>query len=104
LHMTAHTHTSVRTQEAVRNWDGLFFPTYQSAQILLPQISTSVKVGSDDKAVEEWLRVQNSHSYKEGIGAPIIGTGLLKFMVIMQKNVVCGTSFCLSYECVKRIM
>jgi hypothetical protein len=42
--------------------------------------SVGKRFGSNDKAIEEWLQVQNSLSYKKGIDAVLTGTRLLKFV------------------------
>jgi hypothetical protein len=41
-----HTHTSLETQEAIRIL-GLFFPTHQTAQILLPENYASLEPSQD---------------------------------------------------------
>jgi len=66
--------------------------------------SLGKRFGSNDEAIKEWLRVQNSHSYKKGINAVLTDTTLLKFVVIVLQNVVCNASIWLSYECVQRII
>jgi hypothetical protein len=61
--------------------DGLSIPTHNTAQILLPQISTFLKPSKEQSAgkvlgvktrfLKNWLRAQNSSWYKKRIDALI---------------------------------
>jgi hypothetical protein len=76
--MTMHNHTQVsKHRKQSENSDGLLFPTNPTAQILLPQISTSMEpskmtsvgkgLGAMTRLLKKWLQVQDSDWYKTGI-------------------------------------
>jgi hypothetical protein len=96
FNMTMHEHTSLKTQEQSQNSDGLFFPTHHIAQILLPQISTTLEtsrmpsmwkdLGMMIRILKKWLQGQNSGTKGGQMLLFITGARLLKYMEIIPKK------------------